>query len=142
METHLTGHFRVRALRSAFDDVRKLCPRIADRMEVRRHALKLRYWPEHHPTDDAGKVLDLDWEWVRALPGLRVGELRISDVIGGNDNLRAIFYVGSGEIREPLPMIWILRVLQKKRDDFSMNDIAIFRARRGLVIERFEKHRS
>ena len=142
METNLTGSYRIRALRSAFVDVRRLCPRTGDRMEIRRHALKLRYWPEHHPTDNAGKILDLDWEWVRALPGLRIGELRIDDAIGGNDNLRVIFYVGNAEIREPLPMIWILRVLQKKRNDFSMNDISIFKARRGLVIERFEKPRN
>jgi hypothetical protein len=108
-------------------------------MEIRRNALKLRYWPEHHPTDGAGKLLDLDWDWVQALSGLHIGELRISDAIGGNDNLRLIFYVGSATIREPLPMIWILRVLQKKRDDFSKHDISIFKARRLLVIERFEK---
>ncbi len=135
----LTGRYRIRALRAALDDVRRLCPRTGDRMEIRRHALKLRYWPEHHPTDDAGKVLDLDWEWIRALPGFHIGELRIADAIGGNDNLRIIFYLGSAEIREPLPMIWILRVLQKKRDDFSKNDVSIFKARRLLVIERFEK---
>jgi hypothetical protein len=108
-------------------------------MEIRRHALKLRYWPEHHPADEAGKILDLDWEWIRALTGLRIGELRVADAIGGNDNLRVIFYVGNTEIREPLPMIWILRVLQKKRDDFSKHDVSIFKARRLLVIERFEK---
>jgi hypothetical protein len=67
--------------------------------------------------------------------------LRIGDVIGGNDNLRVIFYMGSAEVRDPLPMIWIIRVLQKKRDDFSTHDLSIFRARRGLVIERFEKTR-
>ncbi len=72
------------------------------------------------------------------MPGFHIGELRVADAIGGNDNLRIIFYVGSAEIREPLPMIWILRVLQKKRDDFSKNDVSIFKARRLLVIERFE----
>jgi hypothetical protein len=108
-------------------------------MEVRRHSLKLRYWPAHHPADNAGKILDLDWEWIRSLSGLRIGELRVADTIGGNDNLRVIFYVGSAEIRKPLPMIWVIRVIQKKRDDFSRNDLSIFRARRLLVVERFEK---
>jgi hypothetical protein len=111
-------------------------------MELRRHSLKLRYWPERHPTDEAGKILDLDWEWVRALPGSHVGELKIGDAIGGNDNLRAIFHVGRPEFRGPLPMIWVLRVFQKKRDDFSKNDISIVKARRLLVIERFEKPRT
>jgi hypothetical protein len=69
------------------------------------------------------------------------GELRIGDVIGGNDNLQVIFYVGNAGIRDPLPMIWILRVFRKKRDDFSRNDLAIIRARRLLVIERFENPR-
>lgn len=141
MSTNLTGGFRVCAMRPARDEAQRLCPRIADRMEIRRHALKLRFWPENHPTDDSGRILDLDWEWIRALPGQRVGELRIDDVIGGCDDLRLIFYVGNRVIREPMPMIWILRVLQKKRDDFSRNDIAIFRARRLLVVERFEMRR-
>ncbi|MHB1557148.1 MAG: hypothetical protein ACYC61_06695 [Isosphaeraceae bacterium] len=141
MGTGLAGNYRIRALRSAFEDVRGLCPRIRDQMEIRRHALKLRYWPERHPADEAGKILDLDWEWVRALRGLHVGELRIGDVIGGNNNLRVIFYLGNAGIRDPLPMIWILRVFQKRRDDFSRNDLAIFRARRLLVIERFENPR-
>ena len=139
IETNLTGNYRVRVFKPAFDEVQKLCPRIKDRMVLRRHALKLRYWPQSHPTDDAGRILDLDWSWIRSLPGLRVGELRIDDVIGGNDNLRIIFYVGSSEIREPLPMIWVLRAMQKKREEFTTNDISIFRARRALVIERFER---
>lgn len=72
------------------------------------------------------------------MPGLHIGESRVADAIGGNDNLRVIFYLGNAEIRAPLPMTWILRVLQKKRDDFSRNDISIFRSRRLLVVERFE----
>lgn len=70
-----------------------------------------------------------------------MGERRIDDVICGHDNLRLIFHVGSPEIREPMPMIWILRALQKTRDDFSNHDVAIFKARRLLVRERFEKTR-
>jgi hypothetical protein len=73
MKPGLIGNYRVRVLNSALEEARALCPRARDRMEVRRHALKLRYWPERHPADDAGKILDLDWEWVRALPRLHVG---------------------------------------------------------------------
>jgi hypothetical protein len=105
-------------------------------MELRRHVLKLRHWGTRGG-DDGGNVLDLDWSWVRTLPGLNVGELRIHDTIGGQDNLRIFFFVGDGTYREPLPMIWILMVMQKQRDQLTPNRIAILKARRKLVMERF-----
>lgn len=138
---HLTGSYRVRAIRPALDEVSKLCRKIKDRMEIRHETLKLRYWPAKHPSDEGGKILDLDWSWIVALRPLRIGELRLDDTIGGNDNLRVIFFQGDESVRDPLPMIWVLRVMQKKRDDFSSHDLSIFKARRTLVIERFYKNR-
>ena len=140
-QNNLTGSRFVRAIRPAFDDVNRLCPRTKDRVEIRSHALKLRYWPERNPLDDAGRVLDLNWCWVRAMQGQAVGELRLDDTIGGNDNLRIIFLEGPPDARLPMPVIWILRVMQKKRDDFSVHDLKIFKARRALVLERFYKRR-
>jgi hypothetical protein len=134
---NLTGNYRVRGIRSAFSDVCRLCPKMKHRMEIRRHALKLRYWPKTHPMNESGQLLDLDWEWVRSLPGLHIGELRIHDAIGGHNNLRIIFYVGDQAVREPLPMIWVIQVLQKKRNDFTANNLVTFRSRRKIVIERF-----
>lgn len=138
MVENLTGDYLVKALRPAFQDAHRLCPRARDRAELRRHALKLRFWPTSHPTDDSGRLLDLDWEWIRAMKGLKVGELRIQDTIGGHDNLRIIFYVGDPKFDDPMRRIWVLAVMQKKRQDFSRANIATFRARRLLVIERFE----
>jgi hypothetical protein len=137
----LTGNYRVRALRSSLNDAGWLCNKMAENIEIRRHALKLRYWPQRNPQDDSGQLLDLDWSWIQSMPGKRVGELRIHDTIAGNDNLRIIFFVGDEMFREPLPIIWILRVMQKDRNDFSRHDIAVFKARRTLVIERFYKVR-
>lgn len=138
---HLTGSYRVRMVLPAFQDVRRLCTKKRDAIEIRAHALKLRYWPAKSPTDVSGTVLDLDWTWVLAMKGLDVGELRIDDRIGDSDNLRVIFYVGPTEVREPLPMIWVLRVMQKKRNEFTTHDIDTFKARRTIVVERFYRHR-
>ncbi len=80
-------------------------------------------------------MLDLDWSWIAALRGKRVGELRINDTIGGRDNLRVIFFDPS--IREPLPTLWVISVLQKKRDDFTHSQIEGFELRRDVVLERF-----
>jgi hypothetical protein len=88
-------------------------PRGSDFMEVRRHALKLRFWPDAAESSRQGQVLDLDWSWVQGLPFRDVGELRIHEAIGGNDNLRIIFHVGDEKLKSPLPIIWVLRVLQK-----------------------------
>lgn len=132
---NLTGNYFVRAIRSALDDARRWMPRRKHQAELRRQALKLRFWPERHPEDDTRQLLDLDWSWIRALPGMNVGELRIHDTIGGCDNLRVIFFVPP--TREPLPVLWIIGVLQKKRDDFTSAQVRTYKLRRQLVLERF-----
>lgn len=133
----LTGRYRVRVFRPVLKEAARLCPRVRDYFELRAQALKLRYWPDHRLEQPNGHVLDLDWSWIKALPGLQVGELRVDDVIGGHDNLRAIFFVGDPEVKVPLPIIWIVALLQKKRQEFTTHQIELFRARRTLVIERF-----
>src|SRR5437899_8745714 len=115
--------------------------RRVDQTELRAQALKLRYWPAREVLDDHGQLIDADWCWIASLKGSHIGELRISDRIGGHENLRIIFYQGDREICEPLPMMWVLDVLAKKRDYFTSNELAIFEARRTLVIERFYKNR-
>ena len=137
----LTGNYRVRVIKPALRKVYKIFRRRGDQMELRAQALKLRYWPAREVLDDHGQLIDLDWCWIASLKGHRIGELRISDRIGGHENLRVIFYQGDKEVCEPLPMIWVLDVLAKKRDYFTSNELAIFEARRTLVIERFYKNR-
>ena len=104
-----------------------------DYQEARRHALKLAFWPSGEP-GDGGQIMDLDWEWIKAMRGLKVGELRISDVIGGHNNLRVIFHVTDVRLaNEPMPRIWILSVLQKKAMAFTSRDIKTFRGRLNLL---------
>lgn len=137
-DNSLTGSHWVRLLGAAAQDAKILWPATRHRMEVRRNALKLRFWPEQHPMDDSGTVLDLDWEWIRALKGKRVGELRIHDRIGGIDNIRLIFFVGDiVRPSDPMKAIWILAAKAKKRDDFTAADIRTFDARRTIVMQRF-----
>jgi hypothetical protein len=140
MADSLAGSRFVRAIRPAFGDVHHLLKRTRDKIEVRKHALKLRYWPDSIATEPSGQVVDLDWSWIRSLPELKIGELRVHDTIGGQDNLRIIFFVGPPNDRLPMPCIWILSVIQKGRDDFSTNQIRVFKARRTLVCERFYQH--
>lgn len=136
MSENLTGNRLVRAGRWAFQDAKKWLPRTKDRAELRRHALKLRFWPEHHPTDDNGTLLDLDWSWIQSLRPLRIGELRIQDTIGGCDNLRVIFFDPDIETK-PLPMLWVLAAFQKKRDHFTKAQLSTFKGRSVLVMDRF-----
>lgn len=131
----LTGSYLVRALRPAFHDAHRLFPRMRDRAVLRRQTLKLRFWPERHVHESNDLVMDLDWSWIRALRNKNVGELRIHDTIGNHDNIRVIFF--NPEIHEPLPILWVLAVMQKKRDDFTTANISTFDLRRQLVIERF-----
>jgi hypothetical protein len=137
---HLEGAYWVRAIRPAFEDANRLFRRVKDKIELREHSLKLRFWPSSTLTNSGGVLIDMDWSWIRALPGLKVGELRIQDRIGGHDNLRVLFFVGNRIQEMKLPTIWVLRVLQKKRDDFSSHELSIIKGRRMLVLERFYRN--
>ena len=86
----MTGTHYVRAVRPAFQDARKWLPKMSDRAELRRQVLKLRYWGADGEVQDEGLVVDMNWCWVRAVREFRIGELRIDDMIGGNNNLRVI----------------------------------------------------
>jgi len=137
---NLSGNFRVRVIRPALHKAYKMFPKCRDQMELRAHALKLRYWPNKEVTDDGGFLVDLDWSWIRSLAGKKIGELRIADNIGGHENLRIIFFEGDNKVCNPLPMIWVIDVFAKKKDYFTANELKIFEARRTLVVERFYKH--
>lgn len=140
----MTGTHYVRAVRPAFQDAHKWLPHKRDRALLRRQALKLRFWGDDRSTDEAGLVIDLNWDWVRALRGDRIGELRIDDEIGGFDNLRVITWHPTKPIPpswdptfQDVPHIWILSVFQKKRNDFTKANLQTFAARRDTVLERF-----
>ena len=127
----LTGNYLVKAYEPALDEARDLLPMDRDFYLLREHALKLRYWPEQNPEDENGKVLDLDWSYIK--DSGKIGELRIRETIAGNDNLRIIFFVGEEEDRFPMKVIWILMAFQKKRQDFSKPQKTTFQARRKHV---------
>lgn len=137
MSDNLTGSFHVRSTYGAFADADRLFSKTRDAIELRRHALKLRYWPANNPVDHNNQLVDLDWSWIRSMPNSGVGELRIHDTIGGHDNLRLIFYLGPPCDRTPKRCIWIIAVLQKRRNDFTSYNITTFNARRRIVVERF-----
>ena len=65
----LTGKYRVRVYRPAWADVDRWFKRTREKIEIRSQALKLRFWPDQEPADQAGRLLDVDWDWIRALSG-------------------------------------------------------------------------
>jgi len=136
MGAGLTGVYHVKPTGAAIHEARDLFPRFGDYQLARCHALKLRFWPICYD-DESGQVVDLDWEWIKSMPGCKVGELRISDTIGGCDNLRLIFYVSDAVLpSETMPNIWILSILQKKSNDFTANNISTFRGRLKILKKR------
>ena len=126
----LFGSYYVKPTAGAEVRAWKLCnKRMREYQKLRAHALKLAYWP-----DDA----DLDWDWIKSLEAKRVGELRIDELIAGQDNVRVIFFKANKILPgEPMPRIWTLTAFQKKRDDFSGKEIAAFRAMRDIVVARW-----
>jgi hypothetical protein len=133
----LTGTHLVRTLRSALQSAKHFWPRVGDRMEVRRHALKLRHWGSR----EAQGVMDLTYESIKAMAGSGVYELRIDDEIGGKRNIRVLFFEAPEAWKPnhvyPKPVLWVLETLPKKRQDWTANDIDRFWAKRTLVKERF-----
>lgn len=136
----LTGTHHVRGVLAAFAQAQRHWPKTSVRMEVRRHALKLRYWGDC--AEGANPMVgDLDFEKIKTLHGYDVYELRIDEEIGGHKNIRIVFFlppadwVPKKEI--PLPPLWVLWVGPKKKQSWSKSDIATFKARAVLVRDQF-----
>jgi hypothetical protein len=108
-------------------------------MEVRRNALKLRFWGQRH---GANGLLDLTYESIKTMPGSGVYELRLDDEIGGHRNIRVVFLDPPGDWKpqrwdRPLPVVWVLEALPKKRTAWTNFDIDRFWTKRQIVKERF-----
>ena len=138
----ITGINFVRFTRHGLQAIRAYWTKIGDRFEVRRQALKLRFWDERrlHPP---GTLFDHSYESIKSLQGLGVYELRLDDPIGGQSNIRIVFFDPpqdwqpvAGEVR-PLRTLWVLEALPKRRNDWTTNDVTRFRAARLLVRKRF-----
>lgn len=138
----LFGEFHVTPISSALKDAESLLPKFKDYQELRRHPLKLAFWPTGKSI--SGKVEDLDWEELIGMEQPRANELRIDDEIGGQNNLRIIFYLFEKKIILPgdvLPRLWIVSVLQKKTQRFSKNDFDTFSSRIKIVrIRNYRDH--
>lgn len=138
---HLTGTHRIRAVKSALHKAKKLWPNKAERMEVRRQTLKLRFWGERHLLGSDTGIFDLSYEPIRTMKGSGVFELRLDDEIGGHRNIRVIFFVPPDSLVSnaptPLPMIWVLETIPKRRPQWTVHDIDRFWAVRTVVEERF-----
>ena len=136
----LEGTHFVRVLRSALQKARKHWPRTGPRMEIRRQSLKLRFWGLQHSGDEGG-LLDLSYESIKARPKSGLYELRLDDEIGGLANIRVIFFLPPASwisrVQLPLPAIWILEALPKKRNEWTTFDLDRFDAARAIVKERF-----
>lgn len=112
--TRLQGRYWVRVLTAAMHQAKRHWPRTRDRMELRRQALKLRLWPEKRPRTESGVLLDVDWSWIKTLETLNIGELQISDTIGGCENIRVVFFVAHQErVADPIPAIWVLAAMPR-----------------------------
>lgn len=133
----LTGTHLVRVLRSGLQSARHFWPKVGQRMEVRRNALKLRHWGSR-----AGQgVMDLSYESIKAMSGSGVYELRLDDEIGGLRNIRVLFFEAPDAWKTnrhyPKPVLWVLEALPKRRQEWTVNDINRFWTKRGIVKERF-----
>lgn len=134
MGSGLFGNYYVKPTPSAIKRAWKLCKASVRDVEIiRRHALKLAFWPD---SDDAGGA-DIDWCWIEGLKDKRIAELRIDEVIGDNDNLRVIFFKANKMLpADSLLRIWTLTVIQKKAQGFSAGEIQSFRAMRDMLVIR------
>ncbi len=137
----VTGTHLVRVLRSGLQGAKYFWPKVGDRMDVRRNALKLRFWGMRSEAVGNEMIMDVSYETIKALQGLGVYELRLDDEIGGHRNIRVIFFVPPEKWKPvaklPMPTLWILEAVPKKRQGWTTNEINRFRAKRAIVKERF-----
>ena len=137
----LTGCNFVRFTRHGFQAIRHGWTKIGDRYEVRRQALKLKFWDERH-LHGPGLLFDHTYESIKALAGLGIYELRLDDDIGGQSNIRVVFFdppkdwVPLKEQAKPMRVVWMLEALAKRRNDWTANEITRFRASRIMLRQR------
>jgi len=138
----ITGCNFVRFTRHGLQSIRAYWRKLGDKFEIRRQALKLRFWDERHD-HEPGMLFDHTYESIKALSGLGIYELRLDDEIGGQSNIRVVFFdpptdwEPSDEHARPLRIVWVLEAMPKRRDDWTKNDLTRFKAARLLIQERF-----
>ena len=121
---------------TAISRAKDLFPKARDNQILRRHVMKLAYWPTGlHDGDVDGS--DLDWDWITTLEKKRIGELRIDETIGGFNNLRVIFFKANTCLaNKTMNRIWILTVFQKKSQGVRQGQIKSFDGARTIIVER------
>ncbi len=137
----LTGCNFVRFTRHGLQSIRSFWDKTGDKFEVRRQALKLRFWDERH-LHPAGMLFDHTFESIKSLAGLGIYELRLDDEIGQHSNIRIVFFDPPKDWTpvllesRPMKIIWVLEALPKKRDYWTTNEISRFRTSRLLLKKR------
>jgi hypothetical protein len=121
-----TGPRRVRICRPAFQDMHHLVmPRMVARAQLRRHAMKLRFWQEGDT-----RVADLD---CFQIPGERLFAVTLSDGFGLADGFQVVF------CEEPMPepegTICVLSVMRVD-EAFTTAALEILRGREVVARER------
>src|SRR5260370_38703982 len=86
----ITGVNFVRFTRHGLQAIRAYWAKLGDRFEVRRQALKLRFWDERH-LHPAGMLFDHTYESIKSLAGLGLYRLRFDSDIGKPRNTPAGF---------------------------------------------------
>jgi hypothetical protein len=68
--------------------------------------------------------------------------MRLDDIIGGQSNIRVVFFDPPKDWqpilaeRKPMRVVWVLEALPKKRHNWTENEITRFRAARLLLQKR------
>jgi len=138
----ITGVNFVRFTRHGLQAIRSYWKKTGDRFEVRRQALKLRFWDERH-LHPPGMLFDHTYESIKSFAGLGIYEMRLDDDVGSQSNIRIVFFdpphdwQPTSEEARPMRIIWAIEALPKRRNDWTTNDITRFRTSRRLIQKRF-----
>ncbi len=135
----VTGCNFVRFGRSGLQAIRKYWPDdIGSQFELRRQALKLRFWDQRH-THGRGLLFDLSYERIKGARSDDIYELRVDDEVGGQANIRIVMFDPPAgwqpmpDHERPMRIVWVLEVMPKKRDDWTKNDFTRFHAARLVI---------
>lgn len=116
---------RVRICRPAFQDMHLLMPRLAARAQLRRHAMKLRYWSKGDI-----RVLDLD---CFQIPNEALFFAQVEDGFGLAEGFRIVFC--EEPTPEPNGTICVLSVMRLD-EPLSAPSLEILRGRELVAAER------
>ena len=134
----ISGSTFVRSTRQSNRSIKSNWYKTRDQFEVWGQAKKLMFWDQRH-NYPPGVLCDCTYESIKGITNVKVYEMRLDGVIGGQSNIRVVFldpphdWIPLTQFKSLVKNVWLLEIIPKRRDNWTSNDLNRFRSTSLLV---------